>query len=90
MSGLDKYTDHQLLEELVRRANQGSPHDNPQSFCEDCSNFVIWAKKGEPPESYNPCRLKHYMNFKMPDGYEFTNYGHYRLVCSDRDIRSET
>lgn len=90
LGSLDAFTDCQLLEELARRANKGSPHDNPQVFCEDCNNFIFWTKQIEPPESYNPCKLKHHMHFKVPEDYEFSGYGYYRLICSDRDPRPET
>jgi len=79
-SALSKYTAAELLEEVVRRANANEASE-VKHWCEDCKNFV---PKPDADDKYNPCSAGHTMSFKMPDGYDFTDYGFYRLICSDR------
>ena len=80
---LAAYSDEALLEELVRRKN-GRSNREPENWCDECHNFKHWAGKGDPPDTFNPCKKKHEMQFWMPADYEMP-HGFYRMVCGDRD-----
>ncbi|MGV6475405.1 hypothetical protein [Azotobacter vinelandii] len=81
---LDAYTDQQLMDELLNRRLERE-NEQPIEYCEDCQRFKPWTKRGEVPESYNPCSLGHAMRFKMPEPWDDPHDGgFYRRVCSDR------
>ncbi len=79
-SNLKQFSTDDLLAEIVRRRN-AEQLDSPVQFCESCTNFVPDPKS---PDTYNPCSKGHKMQFKIPEGYDFDNYGFYRRVCADR------
>lgn len=81
---LRDFTDDDLLAELVRRRN-GRTVAKPEHWCHDCDHFKAWneaPRKGEMPESFNPCTNGHAMKFRAPEDYG-DDYGFYRLVCAD-------
>ncbi|SDG86269.1 hypothetical protein SAMN05216588_101224 [Pseudomonas flavescens] len=85
MSVLDHFTDDQLFEELVRRRNSAKSKRQPARWCEQCLNFRTWTGRGEVPDDYNPCAMKHHMEFHTPTAWQSPEcYGHYRTICTDR------
>lgn len=91
---LSSFTDQQLLEELARRAaDKAAGSDQPKRWCEACRHYRTLPRSipigSREEQSYNPCTKGHAMEFQMPDGYEFYDYGYYRLVCGDRSDLDE-
>lgn len=78
-SVLDGFSDEQLLEELVRRSSRRE-RAMPESWCDNCKNFVPTYD-----ENANPCSKGHKMSFFVPQSYDLKDYGFYRRVCVDRD-----
>lgn len=76
--GLERYSDRELLEELLRRNKEKHA---VRSWCEACPNF-----KTDPSakESYNPCQKGHKMDFQIPVDYSDEDWGYYRDRCKDR------
>lgn len=85
---LKKFTEEELLEELVRRKNRRGDQRAKAAnrWCDDCENFIFWEKACDPPDDYNPCSRGHEMKFCTPDSPN-DDYGFYRIVCSDRVAR---
>lgn len=90
---LAEFPDSALIEELARRTRkraQEKPDDAP--WCHDCTNFVFWTAKADPPSDHNPCRLGHKVKFKAPENASEAHSGEcgfYRVVCEDREERTE-
>ena len=85
---LDNYTDQALMDELLnRRFEREQGHDGVR-YCVECTRFVPWQKRSDPPDTYNPCSAGHKMNFRMPEEWEGPHgeYGFYRRICSDRAL----
>ena len=79
MNELSKFSEAELLEEIVRRKNMRE-QKRPVKFCESCDNFVLTAD-----DDANPCSKGHKLSFRMPDDYgDLDNFGFYRLICADR------
>jgi hypothetical protein len=88
LHSFDDYTNEQLRAELVRRAGpKGQPKVVPIKHCDECLNFVSVSLSERVPDTYNPCRLGHAMNFRYPqDGPNDTDWGFYRRSCLDREL----
>lgn len=85
---LDRYTDQELMDELLNRRLDREEGEEGRVYCDDCKHFKCWTKRGEVPEDYNPCSKGHTMRFHMPEGWEDPHGGGYfRRVCSDRADR---
>jgi len=87
---LSQFSENELLEELARRKNEREKE--PQiTYCDDCRNFIPWRDRFDlMPDDYNPCRQGHKMKFKMPAyGEDPHEFGFYRNVCADRDLREK-
>jgi hypothetical protein len=85
MNPLKRFTNDQLIEELVRRRN-GQRASGPQRWCHDCDNFQAWneaPRQGPMPEDFNPCTKGHRMHFMVPEGFD-DEHGFYRPICADR------
>lgn len=55
--------------------------------CDECEHFVAWRNIFQQcPDDYNPCRLGHRMNFKMPENGPHDEWGLYRRGCRDRKV----
>jgi quinolinate synthase len=83
---LSVFTEAELLEELVRRANNTEMVDIKQ-WCEDCDHFKPWPAKhiAHMSDDYNPCKKKHEMKLYVPQDHEGPDGGgFYRPVCPDR------
>lgn len=84
---LKKYSNDELLEELVRRRNART-RKTPERWCHDCKHFRAWIKPGDPPSAWSVCSKGRKTSFWTPQdmneavGEEF---GYYRRVCADRD-----
>lgn len=82
---LDAYTDQQLMDELLERRLEREQADEPKDYCHDCRHFKPWTKRGDPPDSYNPCSKGHKMRLHIPEAWEDPHAGGYfKRVCSDR------
>ena len=82
MNELSKFSEAELLEEIVRRKNRRE-QKRPVRFCESCDHFVLNADKDD--DDANPCSKGHKMSFRMPENYgDLDNFGFYRLICADR------
>jgi hypothetical protein len=92
MALLRGFTRAELLQELVRRENEGSK-ESCVPWCHDCRLFSPWDSSKahlEMPQDYNPCSKGHVMNFVAPDDFG-ADCGFYRNVCLDRvDTGSES
>lgn len=84
-SPLAKFSEDEILEELVRRRNTKLMEKTPSRWCEDCAHFKVWKERYDPPSSYNPCDMGHAMSFWMPKGQNpHAPQGFYLRVCKDR------
>lgn len=81
------FSKSQLLEELARREKRSNERKPIDHFCEDCRYFKFCDR--DMPDDHNCCTKGHKMSFRMPEGYDFTDYGFYRRVCPDRAPREE-
>ena len=83
---LERFTDQELMDELLnRRVEQELGFDGIQ-YCDDCVRFKLWRGRGDPPDSFNPCGAGHQVKFRAPEEWEGPHgeYGFYRRICSDR------
>lgn len=83
---IEDASDQALRDELEERARERYVRDlGGVEACEECAHFKAWTRRGDPPETYNPCSKRHAMRFRMPEPWEDPHAGgYYRLVCSDR------
>lgn len=85
---LKRFSDEQLLEEMVRRQRVRDERNERLAFqpCDECKNFVFWRADGDPPDDYQPCSKGHQMKFRMPSGHNpyQEDWGFYRRICADR------
>ena len=84
---LRRFNTSQLIEELARRHNE-NPVVKPDHWCHDCAHYVAWndkPRKGECPDSFNPCTKGHTMKFIAPQDFG-DEYGFYLRVCADRKM----
>lgn len=74
------------MDELLERRVERELGSDNLEYCHDCRHFKAWTKRSDPPDDFNPCRLKHSMRFRMPEEWEdpHADHGYYRRVCSDR------
>lgn len=88
---LDRYTDQQLVDELMnRRLERELGQDSEEiRYCDECVHFRFWTRRSEVPEDYNPCSAGHMTVFRYPMEGEAPDaeYGHYRRSCRDREQR---
>lgn len=80
---LKAFSTRALIDELARRTDVAKPRSRIVP-CDECAHFKIWHGKSEIPADYNPCELRHDLCFRVPNGYEDTNWGYYRPSCKDR------
>lgn len=84
---IEDASDQALRDELEERALERTLLDRGVDLlpCEECRYFKAWTRRGDPPETFNPCSKRHTMRFRMPEPWEDPHSGGYfRLVCSDR------
>lgn len=82
---LDAYTDQQLMDELLERRLEREQEDVPKPWCDECRHFKAWKKRGDPPDTYNPCSKSLVMRFHFPEPWEDPHEaGYFRRNCSDR------
>lgn len=87
---LEPFTTDELLSEVARRARELAAQVNGEELCEGCRHQVFWKSTREPPPSFNPCALRHKLEFKMPEDWLLDEGGYYRPGgCKDRVIESE-
>lgn len=89
MNPLVRFTEDELLAELVRRRN-ATDIAKPEHWCHDCAHFEPWdarpRKSRTMPEDFNACSKGHAMRFVVPEGCPDAqdDWGFYRTVCADR------
>ena len=80
-----------LIEELARRARNRAPtKPDDVPYCEECTHFRYFTGDKYMPKNYNPCGLKHLMEFQAPvdDSAVLSgDFGFFRAVCEDRGAR---
>lgn len=72
---LTDYTTMELLEEIAKRVQP-----EIKEWCDDCGHF---SPDPAADPNYNPCDLKHKMDFAKPKSMD-DEFGFYRLICTDR------
>ena len=79
------FTTDELLDEVARRMRALRAKAEGETLCEGCRHVVFWTKRGDPPDSFNTCALRHTLEFKMPEDVPDEDYGFYRPGgCRDR------
>lgn len=82
---LEPFTTDQLLDEVGRRMRALHAKAEGETLCNGCRHVVFWTKRGDPPDTFNPCGLGHALEFKMPEDVPDEDYGYYRAGgCKDR------